>query len=539
MTVFLLVDHSPDFVEYHGHNKYSPGMYYDSENDDGSAYDSNLFDKYEVFVNKLEDCVDIVNPNAYGESCYPCFGINVHATSMQIIDTIYQHADHAENITTMYDKVNKFIFESIGIDKLIRKHKYTRDVVYSHIHGKSEYEIVKAAVSKFIQNPTFVCINVYVAPSNTDNAINSSNGQTHIIDLADSADAIKQNVINIAKIYFPDLDEKLTAQEADEPVVNKSNEPASEEEYDEQTVPKPIILRTTSTPTQPVVKTQLLSAVSNTADTISSQRKGAISEDAVIELLYSVNNKFEINKTSHTGHLADIHVIDHEHKIKYIVEVKFKQNITRNDITKFESDVNSISSSDDGFNIIGLFLSLNTDRIVGIGKYSITPNIIYLSESYVTRDTLEVLFNMVIITQTIRRGIKVPASTPVSVVKYTIPSNVVDLIVKLRVEYASIAKEREVYDSILKNAQSTVNDTFYLKSRLDIREEFIKLIDNEFKSALPNEMVSVTDKEEQRLRNYIKRQGKKVTKKAILQEFPMLASMLGSMKKDNILQRYG
>lgn len=287
------------------------------------------------------------------------------------------------------------------------------------------------------------------------------------------------------------------------------------------------------------IKQQLLDSVSTEACTVSSQRKGVLGEDMIVSLLKSINSRFDVQKVSGASHVADIHVYDYDKHIMYVVECKFKQTITRSDVVKFESDVNGLKSDNADYHVIGLFLAITTDSIPGIGKYSITSDIIYLTEAFVNKDTLTVLFEMVDIDKTIKTSIKKPSSTPTTV-RYEIPSNVLNLIVSLRSEYAHIVNERNTYNSILNNAQQTTASINNLFHRLILKEEFLKLIDNEFKAVLPNETVSVSvsGNEETRLREYIASH-KSYTKKALLEEFPLLASRLKPMKKADIDSTYG
>lgn len=300
------------------------------------------------------------------------------------------------------------------------------------------------------------------------------------------------------------------------------------------------MLATEPEPEQPVVedvsiKTQLLTTVETEATTVSSQRKGVLGEDTLVELLQTINPKFDVQKVSNSPHIGDIHVFDYDHNLLFVVESKFKKTITRDDVIKFEKDVSNVKSQIEDFKVIGLFMSLTSKHIPGIGCYSISPELIYLTEDFVNKDTLTVMFDMLNINEIINVSNKPVQQS----VKYEIPSNVIDLIIKLRSEYVHIVNERSIYQNILDNAQQTTNDINTLFHRLIIKEEFIKLIDNEFKSALPNETVtvSITDTEEERLRQYLKT-NKKTSKKAIIDEFPLLNAKLSKMLKDDIIKAY-
>lgn len=276
--------------------------------------------------------------------------------------------------------------------------------------------------------------------------------------------------------------------------------------------------------------------------TYSSQNKGVIGETALMELLRSINPRFDVQRTSATGHLADIHVVDYDHNIKYIVESKLKQTIIRADVTKFESDIKTMKSSEKCYKIVGLFLSLQSDTIVGIGTYSITPDVVYLTQSFINKETLHVVFDMIVINHTITTAL--PTITPQRV-QFEIPPHVYDLVAKLRVQMSELSKEHQLYTNILENTKKTDADVRDLLSRVQIKEEFIKLIDTEFTVAIGQADLSttmndnVTAAEEERLRQFLSYKGSSRTKKSIMENFPSLATTLGSMTKDAILEKYG
>lgn len=276
--------------------------------------------------------------------------------------------------------------------------------------------------------------------------------------------------------------------------------------------------------------------------TYSSQCKGIIGENALMELISSINPKFDVQRTASTGHLADIHVIDYEHNIKYVVESKHKQTIIRADVTKFESDVQTMRESEKCFHIVGLFLSLSSETIVGIGSYSITPDVIYLTQSFINKETLQVVFDMVVLNHSITTAL--PAVAPQRI-QFEVPPRVYDLVAKLRVQMSELAKEHSLYNNILENTKKTDSDVRELLARVQLKEQFIKLIDAEYTIAIGQAGLestindTVTSAEEERLRKFIVSKGKSVTKKAIKDGFPSLATTLGSLTKDQILEKYG
>ena len=271
-------------------------------------------------------------------------------------------------------------------------------------------------------------------------------------------------------------------------------------------------------------------------NTISSKEKGNIGEEAVCNLIQKINPKFDVIAVSSTGHLADIHAIDYENNIKYIIEVKYKQVITREDVTKFEKDVKTAEKSCD-YKVVGLFLSINSDNIVSIGNYHIDFDMIYLTSKFINEQVLSMIFDIVPLHNkllTMRRN------QGDQIVKYEISPNVLHLIAQLRMEYASINSEKEIYMSMKSNSEKNLCFIQELLGKLTLKEQFIKLINTEFNDVLPVVSSSVSDEEEDKLRKYISTTNKKdIKKKNLLSMFPVLSTQLGSMKLQDILDKYG
>ena len=271
-------------------------------------------------------------------------------------------------------------------------------------------------------------------------------------------------------------------------------------------------------------------------NTISSKEKGVIGEEAVCSLIRKINPKLDVILVSSTGHLADIHVIDYKNNIKYIVEVKYKQIITRDDIVKFEKDVESMKKSDNN-KIVGLFLSINSDNIISIGRYHIDFDMIYLTSKFINEQTLSMIFDIISLEYKLS---KVKQKHDETNIKYEIPPNVLHLIAQLQAEYTSINHEKETYLSMKHNTERNLCFIQELLGKLVLKEQFIKLINDEFNDILPIVSVSVSDNEENKLREYISTTNKKdIRKKNLLTMFPVLSTQLGSMKLQDIFTKYG
>ena len=100
-------------------------------------------------------------------------------------------------------------------------------------------------------------------------------------------------------------------------------------------------------------------------------------EDIVDNLNVDFPNMF-VRHVSNISHQCDIHVEDPISNILYMIEVKNKISITKEDIDKFESDVDKSENK----RTIGLFISLNCENIPGkisqTNPFNIDSNKIYM-----------------------------------------------------------------------------------------------------------------------------------------------------------------
>lgn len=281
--------------------------------------------------------------------------------------------------------------------------------------------------------------------------------------------------------------------------------------------------------------TNLKDIIIESKNTISSKEKGVLGEEAVCSLIRKINPKLDVILVSSTGHLADIHVIDYKNNIKYIVEVKYKQIITRDDVVKFEKDVESMKKLDNN-KIVGLFLSINSDNIISIGNYYIDFDMIYLTSKFINEQTLSMIFDIIALENKLSNT---KQNNNENNIKYEIPPNVIHLIAQLRAEYVSINHEKETYLLMKNNMEKNLCFIQELLGKLILKEQFIKLINDEFSNILPVITVDISQKEEDKLRNYISTTNKKkITKKSLLTMFPTLSTQLGSMKLQDIIAKY-
>ena len=270
----------------------------------------------------------------------------------------------------------------------------------------------------------------------------------------------------------------------------------------------------------------------------SSYDIGTIGEQEVLEMIKSIRPKFETTLVSSTGHVADIHSVDHNHHIKYIFEIKHKQHITKDDVNKFKDDVTSMQQSETVNTIIGVFISLNSETIPLIGNISINKSTIYLTKKYFTVESLSILFKM-IETYFICIDTKNKTEQKYDKVTYKIPENVLVLLVRLQAEYASLNKEKNILVAMKENTEQNANYIQNLLGNILLKQEFISFINNEFKDILPDAADSITMSEETRLRDYLRKTAKSnVKKRDLLNMFPTMKTKLSAMHLPDILKEY-
>lgn len=265
----------------------------------------------------------------------------------------------------------------------------------------------------------------------------------------------------------------------------------------------------------------------------SSYSLGRIGENDVWEIIERIRPEYETTIVSSTGHLADIHSIDYNNNIKYIIEIKLKQQITKEDVNKFDRDLENAKHSETSLKIIGLFISLNSDKIPSIGSMKIFSDKIYLTRNYFSENSLDLIFRLI---ETYSLLIEGHEKTNVH---YEISSNVLELVAKLRAEYVNLTKEMEMYLNMKNNTEQNLLCIQELIGRLVLKEQFIKFINTEFSDILPTINDDLISKQENDMRAYIQSTSKKsIKKKDLLNRFPALSTKIGSMKINDLINEY-
>lgn len=297
------------------------------------------------------------------------------------------------------------------------------------------------------------------------------------------------------------------------------------------------VLTNVSSPSSSTVSHLKIEEESSYPNQYSSYNLGKFGEQAVLSIIEKVRPAFDSNLVSATGHVADVHSIDYKNNIKYVFEIKYKLKITKEDVNKFVRDIENIQKSESlQYRVIGFFISLNSDVIPSIGNLSISRDKIYITRNYFSENMLNLIFQFVETYISIYN--EIPESNTTHV-KYELSSNVLELLVKLRSEYASLTKEMELYTQMKINTEQNLNSIYELMSKATLKEQFIRFINNEFSDVLPEIKEDISSNEEYKLREYIQSHKKKsIKKRDLIKLFPTMMTKISSMTLNDILAEY-
>ena len=262
--------------------------------------------------------------------------------------------------------------------------------------------------------------------------------------------------------------------------------------------------------------------------TVGSRELGEHGELRVLRFLQSTFPKLDIRLVSNEPHVGDIHLIDDERKLLFMIEVKNKVWLSKEDIGKFRRDLNNMKKTHDEYNIVGLFISI-LSPIPSMGKVHIEYDCCFLGgEDMITPQSISLIVEIYS-----RMWMKETTST--TKVVYEIPPNVYSLISQLTIQSVNSERELAILDVQLKSLNEMRNNLLELQHIARIRNQFIELLRKEFPTT---DIPDITHDEEERLREWLPTQPKRITKKEILREFPQLHNKLSLMTLASIKDMY-
>ena len=121
-----------------------------------------------------------------------------------------------------------------------------------------------------------------------------------------------------------------------------------------------------------------------------------------------------------------------------------------------------------------------------------------------------------------------------------LPENVIRLLNSLKNEYTDIEATEKKYDEIIERNSENCKTIMELKIALSIKRRFIEQINAICYNTIPLAEDRVRTLEEDKLRTYINtfKRKAKLNKSTIMQTFPMLQNILGTMTINDIWCKY-
>lgn len=187
-----------------------------------------------------------------------------------------------------------------------------------------------------------------------------------------------------------------------------------------------------------------------------------------LKQIFKTMNKKVIDKHK-TNHACDLWIVDDNNKIIYAIESKNKQIIIQKDIDKFNFDLkyikeNLLSGEYRKYNIIGLFISLNTKFInQEIGSLSFNKDKTYITQQYVSQNFFEIYFK-----------------TIEYLTRFRVEKNYDETLNLINDEYTKMKYLTDLCGKINQNAEEIINNSNIIYKELSVRisnfkEELVKM----------------------------------------------------------------
>jgi hypothetical protein len=269
----------------------------------------------------------------------------------------------------------------------------------------------------------------------------------------------------------------------------------------------------------------------------NSKELGEIGETAVLTLLQEIKPKAFVELVSQSSHCGDIHIKDTNKKTMYMIEVKNKKAISKDDISKFHKDLKDITNKfKEQFEFIyGIFISLN-DEVKSIPQYGslkVIENTIYITHEYFNNVSMSLIFEFI---EDFHRYKK-----PTEKTEFILTQHIIDLIGSLRIEKINLETDIEKLKKIINNNDDNNKHLRQLLNsemlRYNTVEHILKMINNDTEQIEE----SIEEHNETRFSNWLKSSKKKssLTKKEMISQFPEIENIISSMKMSDIWKKYG
>ena len=395
------------------------------------------------------------------------------------------------------------------IDEAIKEHK---NVIVSDVRFSDEQEYFK---SKF-SNVKCVMIK-RKAVEKTFNHKSEDTSQLHYdieINNDGSIDEFKSAIDNLMHEIIDDIEIAVPELEPESEVVERSFNIHEHENEHEQIIPEK---------DETFVK---MMNEKNNANT--SQHLGVIGEKYVLDLLHQIRPKNETLLVSSMAHVADLHSIDYNHNLFWMIEVKNKSTLTPEDVDKFKRDLARMTQqhANDKLKVIGLFISLRSTSIPKIGDLLISGNEIYLSKTYFSDESLKIVFNFVEQYQALINDSKNKLEQEEQRTSFN--GETLELFALLNTEYQHLARDLELYNSMRSNCSTNLQHIEELTISARMKQRLIYCLNRQISNSSDIIDKTTEDMQYNSFVEFVKTQKHKtdIQKRIITQQFPALITSI-------------
>lgn len=241
-----------------------------------------------------------------------------------------------------------------------------------------------------------------------------------------------------------------------------------------------------------------------TTDKVVTKKSGISYEKKILDFFKENYRRMEILHMGHTPSSGDIHITDYDTKTFYLIELKNKVTLNKEDIDKFKNDCKNVFFTKENYNKVGIFIS-STCNIPKHGELDLLQDngitYYFMAKEYITKPIFDIIFKL-----THKPQIK---STVTDFDERTMK-----FIIDMKEEYVKNQQAIILYRTILDNAKETISSVSVLSANNEYRNSFIKKI-LIYLNLLEEDIVVSLDS----LNEYIKK-NKSFTKKELLLQFP-------------------
>lgn len=231
----------------------------------------------------------------------------------------------------------------------------------------------------------------------------------------------------------------------------------------------------------------------------ASRTLGVIGESQVLSLLRSGFPDYAVHLCSEVGHQGDIHMVNEAKRLRIIVEVKYKKQLTQEDITKFRSDMQAMTREYTSklYSVFGLFVSL-LSPIPHYGQLKLEHMVTWLGNEYCKPECIQLV---------VKQFERIAAESRVS--SPAVQSPLYTLLSNLSTELNNNHHIQDHLEAQIKESEKLVAGAYRSLASLRTQEALIRFIQSEFITHAQQLDYTAVDgciraRAEERLREYLR-----------------------------------